>query len=420
MAATDFGFRQTEKVRKLLPEWSQGMWGVATDFIKKGEVETIGERDYRIPFKTVKAGRGGKIDLNMGDAGRGTASKGDKMISSYFGLRMNAELPMLATLLSNEVMLGNVFKDTMKELMPNFKNFMDKIFHSNGTALLAQATATSIYDTTHTVYTCTNAQGVTRLSRGQYVNVYNTAFGATDLKSANTLYIDSIDYDAKTIRLSGIVPSVVATDKICFEGVTGATPEGLKGLYYWNDYSTSGTTLGIDRAAEPEIIANSVSAAGGLTHEEGMLLYHKILMRAGQFADGLIGLCGTNVQAEVYSQVLSVQMYDVGRTQAFVDRMPEFKGKRFFNFANIPHYIDINQAQDRIDWIVPKTWGIAQLAPMDFFQLPGSNQRFFHLTGGSGAPAAGVWFGLIVAQDYYNTEPRSAGVIYAIPLRTGY
>lgn len=420
MASSDFLFRQSEKVRKLLPEWEQGMWSVATDFIKRGEVEKVGERDYRIPFQTVIAGRGGQFDPNMGDMGRGSASKGDKMVSSYFNLRMNAELPLLPTQLDNSVIIGNVFRDTMKQLMPNFKRFMDKAFHSDGTALLAQATATSTPVATKTTYTCTNASGVLRLYRGQYVNVYNTAFGATDLKSANTLYVDAIDYIAKTIRLSGLVPGVVATDKICFEGVSGATPAGLKGLYYWDDYSTSGTTLGIDRATEPEIICNSYNAAGGLTHEAGMLLYHKILHRRAQHASGLIGLCNTNVQAEIYSQVLSVQIYDVAKTQAFVDRMPEFKGKPFFNYANIPHYIDIAQAQDRIEWINPKTWGVAQLAPMDFFQLPGSNQRFFHLTGGSGAPAAGVWFGMICQQDYYNTDPGAAGVIYGIPLRTGY
>jgi hypothetical protein len=419
MATTDYLHRQSEVVRKMLPQWEQGNWSVATDFIKRGEVQKVGERDYRIPFETVTPGRAGKFDPNMGDMGRGSAAKGSYMVSTYFPLRMNAELSLLATQLPSEATIGNVFRDTMKKLMPNFKRFIDKIVHSNGTALLATATD---YTTTSgkTVYTCANAQGVLRLYRGQYVNVYSTGFAAADLKSISTYYVDAIDYNAKTVRLSGTVPSAAATDKICFEGVSGADPAGLKGLQYWNDYTTSGTTLGVNRATEPEIVANSVSVSGGVTHEAGMLLYHKILHRRAQHANGLIGLCNTNIQSKLYQQVLSIQMYDVAKTQAFVDRMPEFKGKPYFTYANIPHYIDVHQQQDRIEWIIPKTWGKAQLAPMDFFQLPGSSQRFFHLTGGSGAPAAGVWFGLIVEEDYYNTDPGAAGVLYGATLETGY
>ena len=53
--ATNQIFQQMERVRPKLQPWLNS-FPVASNFVEKGEVETIGERDYRIPFKHTRAG----------------------------------------------------------------------------------------------------------------------------------------------------------------------------------------------------------------------------------------------------------------------------------------------------------------------------------------------------------------------------
>ena len=212
--------------------------------------------------------------------------------------------------------------------------------------------------------------------------------------------------------MSGVVPSAAATDKICFEGPYGYS-KGLRGLYYWNSSATSGTTASIDRAVEPEIISNSVDASSGpLLAELPMAIYHRILNRRGEVAQGLLGVSSPAQQAAVYKNVMSIQMYDLAKTSAqAVDRLPALKGKKSYMWGDLPHYVDIHQERDRNDYIIPDQWGRARLDEMKFFQTPGTNQRFFPLYGGSGAPAAGVWFGLTCDEDLYTIDPGAQGLI---------
>jgi hypothetical protein len=90
-------WQQSEVIRKgAFPFWATKKFNVLSDFIKRGEVTQIGERDFRIPFKKTFGGRVGKYDPQMGDMGRGTQMSGDVMIQSYFNLRLNFEMDMLA------------------------------------------------------------------------------------------------------------------------------------------------------------------------------------------------------------------------------------------------------------------------------------------------------------------------------------
>lgn len=410
-------WQQSEVVRKkAFPIWITKKFGVLSDFIKRGEVEQIGERDFRIPFLKTYGGRVGMYDPQMGDMGRGTQPTGDKMIGSYFSLRLNFELDMLAIKATQDkkIAISDPFKDSVARGFYEFQLYLDKFYHSDGTALLGTATAHSSGSGV-SVYTLDNLFGTQRLRRGQYVNVYGAAL--TTLKSANTLYITGLDSTARTITLSGVVPGAAATDTITFEGVSGNSPTGLRGIYYWISYATSGTTAGINRALEPEILANYVDGSStGPTMEAVMALHHRMLMRRGENVDGLMGVCPVAQQASIYSNVMSIQRIDIGGTQAqAVDRLPALKGKKSFMWGDIPWYVDIHQDASRMDAFVPAEFGRARLDEMKFFETPGSNQRFFPLYGGSGAPAAGVWFSITCDEDLYNINPGNTGVIYGLP-----
>lgn len=423
--ATDQIFQQSEVVRKKLPDWMMADWHVFMDLIKKGEVTDIGERDFRIPAKVSKGGRVGTYSVQGGDMGRGTKMKGVVMTSTYFPFRLNFEIDHLSIKATRNSTLAikNPFKEAIKDAVPEFMLYLDKFCHSDGTALLAQATATATVSG-KTQYTCNTNFGVMRLRRDQYVTVYATGFAAADLKSANTLFVEQWDPQARTILLSGLVPSAAATDKICFEGVSGASPVGVTGLYYFNSSATTGTTYGVNRANENEIISSSVNAAGGLTHEHGMAAYHRVLKRRGKHAQDMVGLCPVSQQARIWSDAMSIQRIDLSGTQAeAVDRLPKLRGMKSFMWCGVPHMIDIHQDETRIDYVIPSDLGRARLGELDFFETPGKSgpdARFFQLWGGSGGPAAAVWFGLTVEENVYNVNPGGGVFIYGLTLPTLY
>lgn len=419
--ATDFVFQETERVRKQMAEFQGKPWNVLLDFIKKGEVEKVGERDYRIPFQNSTVGRFGTVDLNMGDMGRGSSFTGGVMVSSYFPLRCNFEIPKLATLATQdkERALVNAFRKTMQDGLPQFIDYIDSAVHSDGTPLLAQATNHAVVSGC-SVYTLDSNVKYNLLRRGQYVTVYDTTWAT--LKTASTFYVKYINWAAKTVTLSGTVPSAATTDKIAFEGVSGASPTSIKGLYYWINTSTSTYRLGVNPATEPDVVANGVSASGGLVPEHFMFIIDRITERNRNTDPGnLIGLMNPATRTTIVKQAMQVQIIDRAKTDNVPDMAPNYRGKKFFAYGGVNNYLDIKQNASRIDIFDPKDFGRAQLTPgPEFFELDGSNQRFFSISGGSGAPLAGTWFGLISAEDIYHTLPSNTGVISSIPIETIY
>lgn len=421
---SDSLYQQSEKINAMFPKWQDKPWNVATDLIdKRGEVDKIGERDYRVPFDTIIGGRPGTYNPDMGDMGRGSGPKGNYLVSSYFPTRLNFELSHLQLKATRDrsVSKKSVLKETMKSAMPEFMQYRDKWFHSDGTAVLATGTAHSSGSGV-SVYTLDTTFGAKRLRRGQHITVYNNAL--TTMLSSSTLYITALDGVARTVTLSGIVPGAGATDKITFEGVSGTSPAGYKGLYYWHSTAASGTTGGLNRATEPEIVVNSVDGSGGLTPQHMLLAYHRVADRRGEMADDLVGLASFAQHAAAIANILTIQTMDISKgVPASLDRLPKNLRARSFELGGVPIYIDRNQANDRIDIFPPKVWGRTQLDSVRFYEETvgqDEGRRFFELRGGSGAPAAGLWFGLTLEEDFYCSNPGAAVVIHSLTIPSGY
>ena len=416
-------YQQSEIIRtKLMPNWYSKDFKVLTDFISKGEVEIVGERDYRVPFKLTFGGRMGHYDNQLGDMGRGSSPTGNVMLQSFYSMRLNFEFDMLQIKATEtkKVAQQNPFLQCVADGVREFELLWDKVIHGDGTAALATANAHSSSSGV-SVYTLTNAYGTQLLRRGQYYNVYDST--KTTLKSANVMYATQINTVNRTVTLNGIVPGAAATDVLTFEGVSGANPAGPRGLKYWISSATSGTTAGIDRSAENQIIAKTVDGTNGLNVENVLALNDRLMMDRGEVAN-LMGLAAPAQRAYAYSQMMAVQMQLIDGAQANVfDRLPKLKNRKFFMWGDIPHYIDIHQDATVVHYIVPGDWGRARLSSPGFFETPGksgADARFIQLMAASGAPAAGVWFGLTRDDDLYCTNPGEQGVISNLPLSAYY
>lgn len=395
---------------------------VLSDFIAKGEVETVGERDYRVPFKKTFGGRMGHYDNQLGDMGRGSSPTGDAMLQSFYSMRLNFEFDYLQikATTNKKIAPQNPFLQCVADGFREFEMLWDKVIHGNGTAALATSNAHSSASGV-SVYTMTNAFGTQLLRRGQYYTIYDSTL--TTVKSAGVLYATQMNTQARTLTLNGIVPNAAAGDIICFEGVSGANPAGPRGLKYWISNASSGITAGIDRSLENQMVAKSVDGTNGLTVEAVMALYDRIMMDRGEVPN-LMGLVAPAQRAYAYSQMMAIQMALIEGDKANVyDRLPKLKGKQFFLWGGVPHYVDIHQDATIAHYIVPSDWGRARLAPTGFYQTPGKpgpEGRFIQLMAASGGPAAGVWFGFTKDEDLFCTNPGEQGVIYNLPLSSYY
>ena len=422
--ATNTLWQQSEMVRKeMFPKWFALDWGVLSDFINKGEVQRVGERDYRIPFQTTPGGRTGRYDPQLGDMGRGSSPTGNLMTQSFFSLRHNYEFDQLqiAATESREVAVQNPFLDCIAKGVKEFEYQKDKYYHKDGTAFLA----TSIGYSTGTgvsVYTLDNAYGAQLLRRGQFYAIYDST--GTTLKSQGQLWATQIStYNPRSVTFSGIVPNGASGDLIAFEGVSGAQPMGPRGLKYWINQATSGTTAGVNRALENQIISKYVDGTNGLSVEVVMALYHRILMDRAEVPN-LMGIVAPAQQAYAYTQMIALQMSLIeGEKANIFDKLPKLKGKKFFVWGDVAHYVDIHQDQTYAHYITGSDWGRARLRTPGFFETPGksgADARFIQLYGASGGPAAGVWFGLTSDEDIYNINPGQCGVVNNLPLSSFY
>ncbi len=417
--ATLTTFQQSEVVRKkMFPTWATMNYNVLMDFLKKGEVEKIGERDYRIPFETIPGGDFGTYDPQGGDMGRGSMPQGNVMIQNYFPFRMNYELDSLSIQATTNTGIKNPFTLCTSRGYKEFMYMRDKANHGDGTATLAVATAHSSSSGV-SVYTLTNGTFAAQLlRRGQPVTIYDTT-GAT-LKTA-ALRITGLNSVTPTITLNGIVPSAAATDLICFSGVSGASPVGPRGLAYWISYATSGTTAGINRANESQIISKSVNASTSpyvAEHVQG--LHDQILNDRADVAPELMALCAPAQRANVYNNLMAIQNIRLESTKAeAVDRLPALKDRDAFMWGGVPHYVDIHHNKSLVNFIVPSKWGMARLKDADYFETEGktgADARFIQIYGGSGGPAASTWFGFICSENPYTIDPGCQGVIYGLTL----
>jgi hypothetical protein len=418
-------WQQSEVVRtKLFPFWAEADFMVLSDFINKGEVEIFGERDYRIPFKITFGGRMGHYDNQLGDMGRGSSPQGNVMLQSFYSMRLNFEFDQLQikATTNKAVAVQNPFLQCIADGFREFELLWDKVIHNNGTAVLATSNAYSA-TSGYSVYTMTNTFGTQLLRRGQFYSIYDSTL--TTLKSSGVFYATQINTAARTMTLSGIVPNGASGDLICFEGVTGASPAGPRGLAYWISSATSGTTAGINRATENQIISKSVSGTNGLNVETVMALWDRILMDRGEVPN-LMGLAAPAQRAYAYSQMVAIQMslIDSGdKVAGLFDRLPKLKGREFFMWGGIPHYVDIHADATTVNYIVPTDFGRARLAPTGFFETPGktgADARFIQLYGSSGGPAAGVFFAMTKDDDLYCLNPGQQGVISSLPLSSFY
>jgi len=355
------------------------------------------------------------------------------MVQTFYPQRIAFELPQLAIEVSSspQTSVRNALKEAIADCTKELAWFQDAAWHAgygNATLSVAKASTTTSGNTVYTMDDGTGsatvnsgpatfAFGVRTLRTGWGVQVYDNTLAT--LRAGGPYLIQSINYNTNQCTLTGTVPGAASNDVLCYEGVSGATPAGINGLPYFNDDSTSGTTLGINRATNPEIQSNSVDASGGLNHQLGLQLFHRIWQRRGEVSKSLTGLAPDNAQFTIYGEVMNIARYDIGKGNEAKDLLPDVDMS--FKFGSVKYMLDPRQPLNRMDVVNFPDWGKAVAKEVSFYKPgDGAGSQYFTLYGADGSPAAGTWFGMTTLVNYYNDDPGSGGFIKSIPINSGY
>ena len=412
--STDALFAQSEVVGAKMPEFF-GRAEVALNLVKKlGDVEQVGERDFRAPFLTQTGGRTGTFSADGGAFGRGTHAKGGVFTQTYFPMRINFEMSQLMIDATKNPAISrlNAFKRAMKDAIPEMALFCDQMFHADATAIVGTSTAQATVSS-KTVYTMDTVTACRKVRVGQYVIPYNS--GGSALNSGTAVYIEQIDFAARKVYLSALIASAAGGDTLCIDGSSGSSPTGPNGIKYFHTASTSGSTLGVSRATNYEATSNEVAVSAVPTFMQGQKLIDQMIERRKKLPKGMTWLASEKQKSNVYAQVQNISNFDMAKGgSGYATDLNPSAGTQEFNFCGFKGVIDPHQDNDRMDLICASDWGRVQIKDLGYYEMGG--QRFFTLYGADGSPSANTWFGLYILENYICRNPGNGGFLSGLTL----
>ena len=181
----------------------------------------------------------------------------------------------------------STFRHLVAVSMSEFRHYYESLCMTAGNGVLGTVTSSSTGGGKDTIVMNTDGFDVRLLRFGQFVSVYasdlltrRTHTGGSSLNGEAP--IDLYDQAAFTIRVDGSTGATVAGDKVVVSGLTATPPVSVLGVAYHHSDASTGTWLGLDRAANPEVRANRVSGAAGFSLPMVRLMLNKTGVRLGK------------------------------------------------------------------------------------------------------------------------------------------
>lgn len=382
--------------------------------IEKRNVEQVSNRSMRIPLEMRPGGRFGHYDPDGGDLGRGDASQFDKAVIDTVHLRYAVEWTKKAEWAtdSERKAVLQAFKHNLAKAMIEFRRGFDALCCTSGNGVLG--TILTVNSTTD--FVLDSEFGIKLLRYGQIIKIYDTTL-ATDRTAAITAQINFYDLPNKRIKINNAVAGTTAGDKVVIEGVSGANPVSMLGVYYHHNDASTGTWLGFDRSLTPEIRANRVNASSSsFVLPFARLAMNKAMDRVG--SDEVPKL-------EAWTHPCQLQAYEeTGQTVSEIHKSAsDEKLNLYFNpdgmqMAGCPVKSSFKWSKKRIDFIWYDYWGRAEMHPAGFYDVEG--RKIFELRGTSGGVATGQIFYLVASFNLFMTNPAAATYIDTLAVPSGY
>jgi hypothetical protein len=405
---------EIEKVRPKVPvlyDYDAGFYST----IAKKPVEKISGRDMRIPLALDPGGYFGYSDFDGGDLGTGGGLAWEKAVINTKSFKYALQWTWKSELETDDTRKAvvNAFRELMSKAMPEFQRQSDNQCLTSGNGVIGTVTTPTGGGVTSITFT-TDGFGVRLMRKGQRVNVYDSTL-ATQRTASGPVEITYLDIPTKTIKLASAVAGITAGDVIVPEGLNGANPVGLFGVYYHNNSASTGTWLGMDRATYPQVRANSVDAgAGALALPYARLAINKIGDRLGIDRKTKLTAWMHPCQSQAYEQL--GQLVTVINKQAKEEQLDMYFDVQRIAGAPIKQHYSWDKT--RIDFITNDTWGRAELKAPGFFTNGG--RKVFEMRGPSGGVATSSVFYLVAAWNLFTDNPAGQTAITNLEVPEGY
>lgn len=386
--------------------------------IEKKNVEHISNRDMRIPLEIRPGGKSGHYNPDGGNLGRGSAPEYDKAVLNTVHLKHAVEITHKADIATSDKRkaVASAFTRSLASGMAEFRRTNECLMMTAGNGVLATITAVDTGGGKDK-YTCTSdGFGIKLLRYGQDVNVYSDDL-LTHRTSGGEVTIDFYDIENNQVRVSANVGSATPGDKIVIGGVSGATPQSIKGVRYHHNAASTGSWLGFNRADFPEIRANRVSANSDLNLSFARLALNKIGRRAGNAAKKRRVKAWMNpAQKAAYEEM--GQLVSIIQKQAKAESLDLYFGD---SMQMAGAEVKESEMWDKtyIDFVNMDIWGRGVLEDIGFYGNK-HGKKLFEARGSDGGVAASWIYYLVTSYNAFIDNPPLATYVDELTVPNGY
>jgi hypothetical protein len=404
---------ELEKVMKKVP--------VAYDFddkffahIKKRQVETISNRQMRVPINIRTGGNFGYFDPDGGDLGRGGGPTFERAVLNSVFLREAIEYTKLTQWATDDSRKSvvNAVREMTARAMDELRRQLDSQMMQAGNGVIGTVTTDTPAGGENVIVLTTDGFGARLMRYGQPVQIWDSTL-ATNRGSATITYYDIAN---NTIKLSPQIGSVTGGDLIVTAGL--AAPGSLPAIYgvpYHHSNASTGTWLGFSRVTTPEIRSNRVNASSNP-------LALPFPRRAINAIGNRVGI-DNNFRPDAWMHPCQMQAYEeigqlvsIIQKQAKDEKLNMYFGDMQMAGANVK--ASFSWDKTRIDFVVDSVWGRGEILPIGFYKTDG--RSVFEIRGASGGIATADIFYLVVGTQFFVDNPAATAYIDALSVPSGY
>lgn len=381
--------------------------------IKKRDVETISNRQMRVPLEIRPGGAFQYFDPNGGDLGRGGGPTWDKAVVTCVFVSENIEYTKLTqwSTDNDRKAITNAVRRLTATALDELRRQIDAQLMQPGTGVIGEILSVSTSGGVDT-YVLTNEFGARLMRYGQTIQVFDVTLGTLRGSGQITLW----DVSTNTIEVTPAIAGAVATDQIVTYGITA--PNSLPGLYgvpYHHSNASTGVWLGFNRATTPEIRSNRVN---GNNSAFSLPLPRLAVNQMGN----RVGL-NNNFKPKAWMHPCQKQAYeDVGQAVIFIQKQAKEEGLDMYfdrmQMAGCPVKDHFNWNKTRIDFVSDEVWGRGEMLPLGFYKTDGRN--IFEIRSSSGGVATSDIFYMVNGMQTFVNNPAATAYIEPLAIPSGY
>jgi hypothetical protein len=355
--------------------------------VKSKNVEKASARGLRLSKKVSPGGQFRTFAQDGGDLGRGSAPKYDagtvtplpfaEAIEINKSIAWNSATTTLAVL----NLTSSAVSDAMDELNSN----LDKTYCGSGDGVMATVNVSG------TAYTATTAFRARRIRALSFYQQYDTTLATNRGRVGVTTVPDDT---AGTFTVDVAPGGSTSGDKLLVDGLSGASPTWINGIYNLHSSSSSGTINGLSRSTYSQLRAPEIVCSSAITQGQLRAGINAVdILRSDPFSSGTWALIGHQAQRQAIEEIAFPMMIfnkDQSGGGSFDPLLDDSKLKVAGKFKYIASR---NMDPTRVDLINFDNWGRGETLPVGMYSV--DDDTIFPIYGASGGLAAAQIFYIV-------------------------